>query len=572
MIIVDEHNNRYNIDLKISGNNYMTCPKCSNERTKKHDKCFSFHAEKGVGFCHHCQVSFHKYIEKKEKAYIRPEWKNKTELSDNTVKWFESRKISQGILKKAKITESQEFFGKDKKAAINFNYFKDGELVNVKYRSPDKDFKMVKDAEPIMYNLDCVVPCEYIIITEGEIDALSYMESGIDCVVSVPNGASKGRNNLEYLDNCIEWFDDKEIYLALDNDIPGKSLRGELIRRFGAERCWDINFDDCKDANEYLARYGKERLRMTVDNVIGVPVDGIIEAKDVKRELDILQIDGLQCGYRLGFEELDNLITWEVGRLCIITGTPGSGKSEFLDNIIELLNIRYRMKFGLFSPENYPIELHISKLIEKLTGQKFGPENKYYDECVDYINDNFFWISPKDESYSLEMILDKARFLVRKMGISGLVIDPWNRLEYQVPRGMSETNYISLQMTKIQNFAQKYKVLVFLVAHPRKIDRKSDGTFEVPTLYDISGSAHFYNKTDYGITIHRNYTEDIRENTTDVHVKKVKFKHLGYAGVAQFKYNINNGRFAPNSLEIDWDNNCHIYGIKKINEENELPF
>jgi twinkle protein len=94
------------------------------------------------------------------------------------------------------------------------------------------------------------------------------------------------------------------------------------------------------------------------------------------------------------------------------------------------------------------------------------------------------------------------------------------------------------------------------MAHPTKLHKNKDGVIEPPTLYDISGSAHFFNKADFGIVVHR----DRPNNTVLVSVEKVKFRHLGECGTATFKYNINNGRYSPYTagLEPNWDNTNHL--------------
>ena len=69
-------------------------------------------------------------------------------------------------------------------------------------------------------------------------DVLALHEAGITNAISVPNGATLNTNNLDYLDNCIDYFEDKKkIIIAVDNDPPGIALQQELIRRLGAEVC-----------------------------------------------------------------------------------------------------------------------------------------------------------------------------------------------------------------------------------------------------------------------------------------------------------------------------------------------
>lgn len=88
-----------------------------------------------------------------------------------------------------------------------------------------------------------------------------------------------------------------------------------------------------------------------------------------------------------------------------------------------------------------------------------------------------------------------------RYGIRGLLVDPYNELDHQRPSHMSETEYVSQMLTKIKRFAQHHDVHVWFVAHPRQL---RDWKGQPPTMYDISGSAHFINKADNGLVIHRN--------------------------------------------------------------------
>ena len=88
-----------------------------------------------------------------------------------------------------------------------------------------------------------------------------------------------------------------------------------------------------------------------------------------------------------------------------------------------------------------------------------------------------------------------------RYGIRGLLVDPYNELDHQSPSHMSETEYVSQMLTKIKRFAQHHDVHVWFVAHPRQL---RDWKGQPPTMYDISGSAHFINKADNGLVIHRN--------------------------------------------------------------------
>jgi len=562
---------------RTSGKVKTTCPQCHDRRSNKRDKSLSLNLDEGLYHCHYCDWSGSIKEHSMKKEYIRPVWSKHTELSDKAIKYFEARMIPQVIVKAVKITEGLEWMPQENKKlnTIQFNYFLNGELVNVKYRTGNKYFKLIPNAELIPYNLDAIKGTKECVITEGEFDALSFIACGYKMAVSVPNGAS---TNTSYLDNYLDYFEDKEtIYIASDTDTKGLILREELIRRFGAERCRIVTYGEgCKDANECLCTRGAASLLNCLKTSQEIKVDGVFTVDDFEDELDSLFENGLQRGITIRHSNFDELCSFETKRLAIITGIPGSGKSEFLDEIAERLNILYGWKFAYFSPENFPLKYHASKIASKITGKRFDKEStpiNEYQQVKHYMAENFFFICPETD-YTIDTILEKAKYLIRRKGIKALVIDPWNRLEHQMSSGMSETNYISKALDELTNFAQRNDILVFLMAHPRKMNKDTRGAFDVPTLYDISGSANFYNKADYGITVHR----DKEAGTVGVYVQKVKFRHLGQPGTAVFKYNLNNGRYSPviDGNATAWDNSNHL--IKSLTEgiyeaeKVELPF
>jgi len=557
-IISTTTNRIYEIEVRNAGENYMRCPECSADRKRGNQKkkCFSWNDNEKKGKCHNCEASFFLAPEKKEKKYFVPEWKNITKLTDKAVKWFTGRMISQATLNEMRIYSDSEFMPQLEKnvEVMCFPYFNENKLVNIKFRGPEKSFKFVKDAELILYNIDSIKATNEAIIVEGEMDALSFITCGIKNVVSVPNGAQK---NLEYLDDYIELFDGIEkIYLATDNDTPGLALRSELIRRFGVEKCLLINFKDCKDANEYLIKYGGLALQDSIKDAVEIPVSGIVNLNMEYDSTLALFMNGMERGMGINDNLFDNIITWETGRLAVITGIPSHGKSEVVDFILTKLNVIHKLKVAYFSPENYPVSYHLSKLISKFIGKEFKRDfmtKDEFDAAYDYITDNFFFIFPEDDM-TFETILEKAKYLVKKRGIKVLVIDPYNKIEHLRQRNETETEYISRFLDKLTMFARQYDVLVILVAHPRKMG-KENGRHEVPSLYDINGSANFYNKCDFGISVYRMFNE----NETHIHIQKVKFKHLGDGGTIQCRYNYRNGRYEPLDSDVNsWDNSNYL--------------
>jgi len=564
---------------KRTGKVKTFCPNCRDQRHDKRDKSLSVDLDKQVWNCHYCNWSGHLEHTEEEKqrwmqqqswynpaqtrrekpVYKKPKPRQTAPMSAKALAWFRGRGISEATLLAMKVTEGLEFMPQKNGQAntVQFNYYKDGELINTKFRTGDKCFKMVSGAELLPYNIDGIKGTKECIITEGEMDALTFYECGRHDVVSVPNGANA---NLTYLDDYIEeYFDDKEtIYIASDTDTKGVLLRDELLRRFGAERCRVLEYGEgCKDANEHLMKYGRESLLQCIANAPEIKLEGVFSVSDFETSLDAIFEFGLSKGVTIGHENFDKLCSFETKRLCIVTGIPGSGKSEFIDEIAERLNMRYGWRFAYFSPENAPLAYHASKLIEKFTGKHFSQKTlslPEYRQVKQHLETDFFFISPAGD-YKVDSILERAKFLVRRKGIKGLIIDPYNRLENEAG-GRSETQYISGLLDKLTNFAQQNDILVVLMAHPTKMSKNKEGQIEVPSLYDISGSANFYNKADFGLVVHR----DRINNTVEVRVQKVKFRHLGEVGTAYFKYNLNNGRYTPftQGVEPKWDNDNHL--------------
>lgn len=545
------------------------CPECSDRRTDKRDKSLHVSAHKGVAHCHYCGTNY--VIEKPREpqtptpmktTYTKPRLANNTTLSTRAVKWFESRGITQATLGRMRIGEGPQYMPQHNGEAntVQFNYFDGGELINTKYRSGAKAFKFVSGAELIPYNVDAIKNTNIVYITEGEMDALSLIQLGYPAI-SVPNGAS---DNTAYLDRYMDpWLlNMPTVVIAVDTDTKGMLLREALTRRFGAEKCKLVSSwgTDCKDANECLMKHGSIALRAALDGAEYIPLEGVFSLSHFEPDLDALYTLGMLPGFTVGHTAFDRACSFNPGSVCVVTGIPGNGKSEFIDELMVRLNIRHGWKGAYFSPENLPMTYHTSKLVSRLTGKAFGadtlPQNEY-EHCKRHVQNNFFFIQP-EEDYTLEAIVQKARSLVRRNGIRTLVIDPWNRIEHRINAGITETNYVSRALDTLSTLAQREALLIFLVAHPAKMHKQpGEAEYAPPTLYDIAGSANFYNKADYGITVHRNRPLGV----TEILVQKVRFKHLGTGGKTLFKYNSVNGRYAPvkgPEAEAVWETHNYV--------------
>ena len=543
-------------DLAV-GKKEGICPVCSHDRKPENRKakCAMYDWERGLGTCMNCDTVFQLHTFKRKgggtKEYVLPEWRNNTNLSDAAIKWFEGRGISQKTLTDMKISEGQEWMPQvsDNVNTIQFNYFINEQLINTKFRDGRKNFKLVKGAEKVFYNINNIVNHDWCVIVEGEMDALSLYEVGITNVISVPNGATLNRLNLDYLDNCIEYFDDKQkIILATDSDEAGQNLQQELIRRFGAEVCWLADFGIHKDANDLLIADGRNALINAIHSSTAVPLENVVTVNDINDELEEFIYEGFKPGYQVGLDNFDSIFSTYTGQFITVTGVPSSGKSDFVDRMAVGYQMKYGWKTAFASPENKPTFLHAHKLIRKIGGwmpkqDDLGTDK--WNRCFEVVNDNFYFIEA--ERYDLDAVLKKGAELVKRKGIKCLVIDPYNKVKMKGAGDLSITDATMEYLAKVEAFAKKYDVLVIIVAHPTKMYKKDDGTIDEPTMYNIKGGGEWYDASYHGLLVHRNYNN----NTVKVKVLKVKFQNLGEnQAEAHFKWNHASGDYMP-VTEID---------------------
>ncbi len=525
----------------------------------KHTKnpCLNVNTEKECWNCWHCSWSGTLKTGQETAAtplrtFRKPEWVQAgSRLPPKAVAWFADRGIDEAVLRRNQVDYGSVYMPQleEEVGAIKFPYFRGAEVINIKYRDGRKNFRMYGGAERILYGLNDIG--ETTIWVEGEIDKLSLEMAGYRNCVSVPDGApapeSKSyASKFDYLDGS-ELDRVKVHILAVDNDPPGRRLEEELARRLGIEKCLRVTWPDgCKDANEVLAKLGIDALKDSIASAEPFPIEGAFDITDFSSNIQDCYENGLPPGASTGWPEVDRHYTVATGQLTIITGQPGHGKSEWLDALTINLAAREGWTFGMYSPENWPAELHIAKLAEKYVGKPFnkGHNNRMtrseFDLAQAWLAKRYSFIMP--ESPTVESILEVARQLVKRKGIRGLVIDPWNEIEHQRPTGISETEYISFVLSTLRQFGRTFGVHVWVVAHPKMLLKDKNGKYPVPGMYDISGSAHWRNKADAGIAVWREVKDG--GSVVEIHVQKVRHKHLGRIGMVQLNYERATGRYS----------------------------
>lgn len=532
-----------------------TCPQCSHTRKKKSYPCLNVNTVKQIWHCHHCgwsgglgQGVINRSAPPSRRVYPKPDYRP-TALSEKAMDWFAKRGITTEVLIRNRISMERVWMPQieDESTAITFPFYKGGEVVNVKYRDGQKNFRQFAGAQKVLYKYDDIQD-DVTIICEGEIDALSLEVAGFRNAISVPDGAPSP--DAKHFENKFEFLDDerldnvKQWILAVDSDEPGRKLEDELSRRLGREKCMRILWpDDCKDANEVLMTYGAEGLRHLIQDAKPFPVEGVFSVSDIEEDINNMLEFGMVKGEPTGWDSVNGLYTPAPGQWTLVTGIPSMGKSEWLDALAINIAETAGWSFGVCSPENQPISWHAAKLMEKRMNERLvaGRVNQLkFQEAKAWLNEHFHFIMPEEPS--LDSVLAKAKVLVRRHGMKGLIIDPYNELDHTKRKdGVNETEYVSSFLTQMRKFARENSIHIWLVAHPAKLMKDNKGIYPVPDGYTVSGSAHFYNKADNIIAVHRDLT--VVNAATEVHVQKVRSRWLGKRGIAYLQWQPHSGRF-----------------------------
>jgi twinkle protein len=541
----------------------VACPYCSHERskTKQKDMTLTRKADGAVVFhCHHCQTNGSVQPTKLERklSAVPQTTIVSQKLGDAHYAYLAQRGISAATADLMKLFAADKYFSKlgRQAEAIGFPYYRNGALVAAKYRSfPDKDFTQDAGGAHDFFGIEHVKKGEPIIIVEGEMDCLTAIECGLNNVVSVPAGApikvADGKvlpsedKRFAFVWNAREILDAAPyVILATDQDTAGQALAEELARRIGKEKCRLAKFSQ-KDLNEVHlgdpSRTGA--VKAIVDAASPYPISGISDAATYYDRLNDLYTKGTGKGFSTGYTSVDEIYTVAPAQLTVVTGYPSSGKSNFIDQVMVNLARAHDWKFAVCSFENQP-EIHISRLMEIYTRKRFfegrdrmGESEK--EEAFKFVKEHFLFIDTNGEEPStLDSILERARAAVKRMGVRGLIIDPYNYIE--LPRGDgTETAAISDMLTRVQKFCKAHDVHTWFIAHPSKITRQGVEQPR-PDGMSIAGSMAWWAKTDCGLTVHR------KDHHVEIAVWKCRYRWVGTQGETTMLYNKTAGTYSEN--------------------------
>lgn len=544
----------------------VICPFCADTRRKSRLKEMTLTRQADgavLYYCHHCDANGAVQPKKQEfkLAAVPQAQVLNNQLQQRHYDYLKERGISKEVADKARLFAADKFFSRLNKTsdAIGFPYFRNGALVAVKYRSfPEKDFTQESGGAHDFFGIDNIVPGKPIVIVEGEIDALTLNEVGIENAISVPGGApvkvAEGKvsasedKKFAFVWNARDILDQAPyIILATDQDAPGQALAEELARRIGKEKCRVAKFN-AKDLNEILNDPTRNDPTRDIQDVLDAaqpyPISGLSDASTYFDRLNDLYNAGEGKGYSTGYASLDTIYTVAPGQLTVVTGYPSSGKSNFIDQLMVNLAEKEDWKFAVCSFENQP-EIHIARLMEIYTHRKFfdGSNKMQPHEMKDafnFVKEHFLFIdSNGEEPSTLDSILERARVAVKRMGVRGLVIDPYNYIEMDKANS-TETEAISNMLTRVQKFCKAQDVHTWFIAHPSKIQR-SGVEQPRPDGMSISGSMAWWAKTDCGLTVHR-----MDGPVVEIAVWKCRYRWVGTQGETTLLYNKVAGTYSEN--------------------------
>ena len=464
----------------------------------------------------------------KKPTYQKPQVLSK-KPDDKITAYLKGRGFSDETIKYFKIGQSNG-------NTVMLPFFKDGELVNVKYRNiEDKKMWTEKDAEPILFNRDNITTNE-LIITEGEYDCIALHEYGIESV-SVPNGV----NDFRWLENEWEWISKfSTIYICFDSDKAGQKGSLELAQRAGLWRCRTITFPH-KDANECLKNGVTKDVIMDCIAMAGdFTPDMLASPEDFTDEIiDSFNNPDRENGTPTGMTNLDSILGgWRDSELTIWSGRNSSGKSTILNQIF--LHLAKSNIKGCIASFEMPVVRYLGWMVRQHTGKAY-PSEWQVREFTKWLSGKTYILNTLD-SLTPAVILDTFEYASRRYGVKHFLIDSLMKVSFPGKEELKEHKFFINQLT---NFAHKFKCHIHLVAHPRKGGRDSDR----PGKVDIMGTGDITNLADNVLIMHRPDEEEKERGITNekiipdaiLYIKKNRVK--GTEGSLKLHFNEKTKKF-----------------------------
>lgn len=485
----------------------------------------------------------------------------KLELSSTHAEWLEdTRKIPCEIAAEAGFVSRGNDLAFEYRTNDGLSFRKVRREIKNADGSAGKTFFIEPPGRPLsLFNEACLSdPCKPetpLIICEGEIDAASWMTAGATRVVSVPNGApaKPGEGDIVPAEDrqfSYLWDGDKlkagidqfrKIILATDGDKPGLTLRDELAIRLGRSRCFVVEYPTgCKDANDVLQKHenGADILMHMIDDARPMVPSKLVPIMEIPDR-------GVRVAYSTGWGRMDDHLKIVMPELVVVTGTPGSGKSQWSLALCMNLARIHGLRGAIFQFED-SVDRNKHDILRYARSWLHDPRWQDTIRSPEYwAREMFFTISPKEDeddevNFDLKYLQTAIHEAVTRHGCKWVLVDPWNEIEHVWNVRENETAYTNTALRELKRIARRYQIAVIIVAHPGKAaDAKN---IEEMSLYDVSGSAAWKNKADHGIVIARDKQDS---SVTFVKIDKSKdWRIMGQPGTVRMQFNKDTASFA----------------------------
>lgn len=345
------------------------------------------------------------------------------------------------------------------------------------------------------------------ISVSGNCDSLSVSTCGIENAVSVPTGA-KG---FTWVPNCWDFVNKFDSIIVFGDYEKGKiSLLDEIKIRFRRKRIKHVreeDYKDCKDANDILRKYGKNQIKVCIENAVDVPINHVIEVADVQ-DVNAYEIEKLKTG----FNELDQILCGGLpfGGLTIVTGKSGLGKSTMASQIL-LSAIENNHKVFAYSGElpnhNFKAWLtyqaagaeHIITYDTKWGGKGYNVSDTNKKLISDWFRSKIYIYDDSDiEDDELIDLVKIVEDVIIRLGCDVILIDNLMTALDLARLDGDKYEKQSQFVKQLARIAKNLNVLIILVAHMRKNTFGNNGNDEVGGSSDVTNLASITLMIDKG--------------------------------------------------------------------------
>jgi len=455
-----------------------------------------------------------------------------TPLSPSALEWFASKKIDFDTVNYAGIA-TREFDGE---TWITFPcYGEKGEIANNRMGTLHDgqiiDLQRMENGRDMFYNIQAIelaaLENKPLVICQREMDVLSFLQAGYAWTIGYIDG-----DDLLW-DYLAKFKGIGKIILAGYANENGRTFNDVVSKKLGLGKCSFIELPKgCITSNDVLVKYGADRLTTLLRDAKNYPVVGLYKPN----EFPPLPAE-FKTPYSTGMgREHDFHLKIMLGKLMIVTGIPGHGKSEWADSLCLNLAKKYDFNICVCSSEidneeyeENTIHRYLRRPLENVGKDEPAKAKQFYQDHFTFITNTTM---DDDLELTLEELIRLAEIAIIRDGCKVILLDPWNEIEHCRKSSETETEYTGRAIRMLKRMAKVYKVLVIVVAHPKMPEQ---GKLKCPTMYSISGSANWFNKADYGIVLWR---ENPTGENSEVRIAKIKRQGpMGKLGRIDIKLN-----------------------------------